>query len=123
MVDDVILGICFDTGLSRIPKSSHFGIPPAFLMGCVFTKEHPPAGANKHTPSQGKDLVHKNKKKRFHINEEFINRLSFKQYDLPNTEKAYNECICMPHWVLLGSKNDMICIISAFEKIKKYVSR
>lgn len=63
MVDDVILGICFDTGLSRIPKSSHFGIPPAFLMGCVFTKEHPPAGANKHTPSQAKDLVQPQKQK------------------------------------------------------------
>lgn len=43
-----------------------------------------------------------------------------KQYFLPNAEKSYNECLVIPHNVLLGDKSDMKCIAEAFSKVKEY---
>lgn len=61
-------------------------------------------------------------KKRNQINQEHLERLDFRKYELSVTQKAYQECICMPHWVLLGNEKDMKDIQLAYQKIKNHVS-
>lgn len=61
-------------------------------------------------------------KKRNNISQEHLRRLDLSQYHLPVASKAFEECICMPHWVLTGSEKDMHDIIKAYKKIKLYAS-
>jgi dTDP-4-amino-4,6-dideoxygalactose transaminase len=61
-------------------------------------------------------------KKRNMISEKHIEKLNLKKFKTPEAEKAFKECICMPHWVLLGQEKDMNDIKKAYSKIQEYVS-
>lgn len=45
-----------------------------------------------------------------------------KSYTLPNATKAAQECLTLPHRVLLGDSHDIEDVVLAFEKVKKYAN-
>lgn len=56
-------------------------------------------------------------KKRYRL-KEHEKYLDTSQYKLPISEKAQDELMLFPHWALLGDKQDMKDIASAFEKVQ-----
>jgi len=57
-------------------------------------------------------------KKRNKISDDHLKRLDFRKYDCPEAATAYNNYISFPHWVLLGTQNDMEDIAKAFLKVQ-----
>ena len=50
------------------------------------------------------------------------NAINPERFDLPVSQKAYNENLVFHHSVLLGTKKDMDSIVEAFAKVKKAAS-
>lgn len=57
-------------------------------------------------------------KKRYHF-PGYENRLDTSNYYLPISERASDELMLFPHWVLLGEQKDMDDIATAFDKVLK----
>lgn len=71
--------------------------------------------------------IHKSKiykpytKKKHHLNKEYLQAIDTNKYILPVSEKAFaNEGVVLPHYILLGNKEDMNDIVKAIKKVKYF---
>jgi len=59
-------------------------------------------------------------KKRFRINEEYLDELlKWKNHEFKGAEMAYNTSISLPHYSLLGSEKHLLAIVKAVKKVQK----
>ncbi len=59
-------------------------------------------------------------RRRYHLSPEFLARIDPKQYSLPAAEQASRTHACIPHFALLGTRQDMQDIAAAFEKLDRH---
>ncbi|MBS1789639.1 MAG: DegT/DnrJ/EryC1/StrS family aminotransferase [Acidobacteria bacterium] len=58
-------------------------------------------------------------KRRHHLSEEYSERLCVTGMNFPNAEAHYADTLVFHHRILLGNKDDMDCIVEAFEKVQR----
>jgi dTDP-4-amino-4,6-dideoxygalactose transaminase len=75
---------------------------------------HPP-----YTAMKDHKLYIPNTKRRFRINDQREKELNPARFELPVSQKAFQENLVFHHSVLLGTKSDMDAIVEAFSKVKK----